>query len=96
VVDKQLYIFAEIRNKGLSVRQKEDLVRKLYTGQPVKPKVKIKLPDAYRKIEDNLASQFGTKVKLSHQKKGNGSILFEYYSLEELNSLLEKLKINVN
>ena len=96
VVDKQLYIFAEIRNKGLSVRQTEDLVRKLYTGQPVKPKVKIKLPDAYRKIEDNLASQFGTKVKLSHQKKGNGSILFEYYSLEELNSLLEKLKINVN
>jgi len=96
VVDKQLYIFAEIRNKGLSVRQTEDLVRKLYTGQPVKPKVKIQLPDAYRKIEDNLASQFGTKVKLSHQKKGNGSILFEYYSLEELNSLLEKLKINVN
>jgi len=96
VVDKQLYIFAEIRNKGLSVRQTEDLVRKLYTGQPVKPKVKIKLPDAYRKIEDNLASQFGTKVRLSHQKKGNGSILFEYYSLEELNSLLEKLKINVN
>jgi ParB family chromosome partitioning protein len=96
VVDKQLYIFSEIRNKGLSVRQTEDLVRKLYTGQPVKPKVKIKLPDAYRKIEDNLASQFGTKVKLSHQKKGNGSILFEYYSLEELNSLLEKLKINVN
>jgi len=96
VVDKQLYIFSEIRNKGLSVRQTEDLVRKLYTGQPVKPKVKIQLPDAYRKIEDNLASQFGTKVKLSHQKKGNGSILFEYYSLEELNSLLEKLKINVN
>jgi ParB family chromosome partitioning protein len=96
VVDKQLYIFAEIRNKGLSVRQTEDLVRKLYTGQPVKPKVKIKLPDAYRKIEDNLASQFGTKVKLSHQKKGNGSILFEYYSLEELNSLLEKLKINAS
>jgi ParB family chromosome partitioning protein len=54
------------------------------------------VPDAYKKIEDNIASQFGTKVKLTHNKKGYGSILFEYYSLEELNGLLEKLKINVS
>src|SRR4029079_12401028 len=32
VVDKQLFIFHEIKNKELSVRQTEDLVRKLYTG----------------------------------------------------------------
>ena len=31
VVDKQLYIFNEIRSKELSVRQTEELVRKLYT-----------------------------------------------------------------
>lgn len=96
VVDKQLYIFSEIRNKGLSVRQTEDLVRKLYTAAPVKTSVKPSLPDAFKKIEDNLASQYSTKVKLSHNKKGYGSILFEYYSLEELNGLLEKLKINVS
>lgn len=95
VVDKQLYIFSEIKNKGLSVRQTEDLVRKMYTGNHVKTAVKPVLADAYKKIEDNLASQFSTKVKLSHNKKGNGTILFEYYSLEELNSLLEKLNINV-
>ncbi len=29
-VDKQLYIFNEIKNKGLSVRQTESLVRNLY------------------------------------------------------------------
>ncbi len=96
VVDKQLYIFSEIKNRGLSVRQTEDLVRKLYTSGTVKTSVKPVLPDTFRKIEDNLASQFGTKVKLAHNKKGYGSILFEYYSLEELNSLLEKLKINVS
>ncbi len=96
VVDKQLYIYSEIKKKGLSVRQTEDLVRKLYTGGAVKPIVKQAVPDAYKKIEDNIASQFGTKVKLTHNKKGYGSILFEYYSLEELNGLLEKLKINVS
>ncbi len=51
---------------------------------------------AYKKIEDNLASQFSTRVKLNHTKKGNGSILFEYYSLEELNALLEKLNVDIS
>jgi ParB family chromosome partitioning protein len=54
------------------------------------------LPPAFKKIEDNLASQFSTKVKLSHNKKGFGSITLEYYSLEELNGLLEKLNVNVS
>jgi ParB family chromosome partitioning protein len=97
MVDKQLFIFSEIKNKALSVRQTEDLVRKMYTGQgAVKTSVKPVLPAAYKKIEDNLASQFSTKVKLSHSKKGTGSILFEYYSLEELNGLLDKLNIKVS
>jgi ParB family chromosome partitioning protein len=69
----------------------------MYTGnEPVKTAIKTALPPTYKKIEDNLASQFSTKVKLTHSKKGNGSILFEYYSLEELNSLLEKLNIKVS
>jgi ParB family chromosome partitioning protein len=97
VVDKQLYIFSEIKNKQLSVRQTEDLVRKIYHGNnAVKPSVKAGLPPAFKKIEDNLASTFSTKVKLAHSKKGSGSISFEYYSLEELNGLLEKLNINVS
>lgn len=96
VIDKQLYIFSEIKNRALSVRQTEDLVRKLYTQGVVKTTVKQSLSPSLKKIEDNLASSFSTKVKLSHSTKGTGSILFEYYSLEELNSLLEKLNIKVS
>ena len=95
-VDKQLFIFSEIKTKGLSVRQTEDLVRKLYTPVDVKTTVKPTLSSAFKKIEDNLASEFNTRVKLNHSKKGNGSILFEYYSLEELNNLLEKLNVKVS
>jgi ParB family transcriptional regulator, chromosome partitioning protein len=97
VVDKQLFIFSEIKNKQLSVRQTEDLVRKMYTGGGVvKSSVKPGLPPAFKKIEDNLASSFSTKVTLAHSKKGNGSITFDYFSLDELNGLLDKLKINVS
>ena len=97
VVDKQLFIYNEIKKKGLSVRQTEELVRNIYTPHnTVKVAVKQGLPPEFKKIEDNLASGFGTKVKLTHNKKGYGSILFEYYSLDELNGLLEKLKIKVS
>ena len=95
VVDKQLYIFNKIKKSGLSVRQTEALVRKLYTS-PVKVAVKPTLPQNFKKIEDNLASNFNTRVKMKHGKKGNGSILFEYYSVEELNALLDKFNINVS
>jgi len=96
-IEKQLFIYKEIKNRGLSVRQTEELVRKIYTsGLAVKHTIKPSLPPAYKKIEDNLASYYGTRVKLTHSKKGNGSVLFEYYSLEELNALLEKLNIKVS
>jgi ParB family transcriptional regulator, chromosome partitioning protein len=96
VVDKQLYIFNEIKKNGLSVRQTEELVRKLYTSTAVKVAVKQSLPANFKKIEDNLASNFSTRVKMKHGKKGNGSILFEYYSVEELNALLDKFNIKVS
>ncbi len=94
-VDKQLYVFHHIKEKGLSVRQTESLVRQLYKSAPVKNAVKGSLPEAFKRIEDNLASQFGTKVKLSHSKKGNGSIFIEYYSLEQFNQILKQLGTDV-
>jgi ParB family chromosome partitioning protein len=61
----------------------------------VKKPTKSSLAPAYKKIEDTLSSHFGTRVKLQHQKKGNGQIVLEYYSMEELNALLEKMKVTV-
>jgi len=97
-VDAQLYIFKEITEKGLNVRQTEDLVRKQSAAkeQAVKPATKPELPPAFKRIEDNLASHFGTKVRLQHSKSGNGSITLEYYSLQELNKILELLNVNVS
>jgi len=95
-VDKQLFVYSEIKNKQLSVRQTEELVRNLYKGDkknPVKSSSKSELPPAYKRIEDNLASHFSTKVKLAHNKKGYGSITLEYYSLEELNKLLDLMNV---
>ncbi len=98
MVDKQLYIFNEIRSKQLSVRQTEDLVRRIYTpgGAAVNNSTKSTLPPSLKKIEDNLASHFSTKVKMTHSKKGTGSITFDYFSIEELSSLLDRMQVSVD
>lgn len=97
-VDKQLYVFTEIKSRQLSVRQTEELVRKMYkVSKPgVKSADKDAVPPAYKRLEDNLASHFNTKVKVAHHSKGYGSITIEYYSLQELNRILDQINVQVS
>jgi ParB family transcriptional regulator, chromosome partitioning protein len=96
-VDRQLFIFDEIKEKELSVRQTEALVRNLYKGADgVKKSAKSSLPDAYKKIEDKLASHFSTRVKLKHSKNGSGQITFDYYTTDELTKMLNQMNISVD
>jgi ParB family chromosome partitioning protein len=95
-IDKQLYIFDEIKAKGLSVRQTETLVRNIYKDFEDKKASVVSLPPSYQKVEDKLASHFSTKVKLKHSKNGSGQISFDYYSLEELNKLLDLMNVTID
>ena len=97
-IEKQLFIFKEIKDKHLSVRQTEDLVRKLYSpGQgSVKKPAGSGLPAAYQKLQDTLASHFSTKASIKQSKTGNGSITLEYYSIQELNKLLDMMGVKVS
>lgn len=91
-VDKQLFIFKEIKEKGLSVRQTEALVRNMYKqGGVVKKSSKSHLSPAFQRIEDKLASHFSTRVKLRNSRTGSGQIIIDYYSQEELNKILGQM-----
>jgi len=93
-IDKQIFIFNEIKEKGLSVRQTEALVRNLYKQSgAVKKSSKSHLPSSLQRIEDKLASHFSTRVKLRHSRNGSGQISIEYYSQEELNKVLAQLNV---
>ncbi|HEY0752111.1 MAG TPA: ParB/RepB/Spo0J family partition protein [Chitinophagaceae bacterium] len=95
-IDKQLYIFDEIKTKGLSVRQTENLVRNMYKEPEEKPVTHSSLPPAFKKIEDKLASHFSTRVVLRHHKNGSGQISLDYYSLDELNKLLDQMDVSID
>lgn len=97
IVDQQLFIFKEIIEKNLSVRQTENLVRALsHKHHSVKKNIKSPNSGIYKRIEDNLASHFGTKVNLKHNKNGKGSITLEYYSVQELNKILDLMQIQTS
>lgn len=76
----------EVISKNLNVRETEKLVKK-YLSQKVKQKPLQKKAEQIE-IEDKLKNIFGTKVQLlSNNKKGK--ILIEYYSMDELDRILE-------
>lgn len=76
-------------DKQLSVRQTEELARKL-KGEKSPPKPKAALPPELAEIQTQLRNALGTKVNLTYGKKG-GTIVVHYYSDEELNHLIDKL-----
>lgn len=92
-VDRQLFIHQAILKDGLSVRKVEEMVRSLQAGSPEKSKpVQSPKSFAYQKIEDELASKFSTKVKLSlGSKKDTGKIEIPFRSEDDLNRILELL-----
>lgn len=96
-VDEQLYVHRETLQKGLSVRQVEQLVKNML--QEKRPMEKaaaqapLKLPPAYKRIEDNMASHFATKVLLSRKKNGKGTIVIDFYNDEDLERIMDAMKI---
>jgi ParB family chromosome partitioning protein len=76
-------------NLSLSVRQTEELVRKLAGVKPIKTKKPGRNADV-NDVEKRLQNSLGTKVALKHGKKG-GTVTIYYYSGEELDALIDKL-----
>jgi ParB family chromosome partitioning protein len=96
-VDQQLYVFREVREKGLSVRQTEKLVKDMATpdNKPSAGKTTaLKLAPAYKRIEDSMASHFSTRVKMDRKKNGKGTITLEYYNDEDLERIMKLMHLD--
>jgi len=80
--------------RGLSVRQVEELARRLRdagAGVPRRPATPARAADAeIERVEDELRRALGTKVRLARSRRG-GRIIIEWYSDEELERLYERL-----
>lgn len=97
--DTQLHIFKKTIAEDLSVRKVEELVRQLMAapgGTPSRPgKEGGPGPGATREIkqlQSTLSTHFGTKVNVKSDGK-KGEIKIPFYSVEDLNRILDILKM---
>ena len=84
-------VLDSVIGQELSVRQTEELVRRLSEPKPgpAEPPSRRSNPDLER-VEEDLRRALGTKVSLAKSRRG-GRIVIEYYSDEELGRLYERL-----
>lgn len=75
-----------ILKKDLTVRQAEELIRKLSGEKPKKQPPPEPNPEI-KALEERLRQHLGTRVILNQRRKG-GTLTIHYYSEEELNTLL--------
>ena len=80
-----------IIENGLSVRQTEQLVKRLQNkaDKPEKEEDPTKV-DYVKEAERDLSNRIGRACRIAHGKK-KGRIEIEYYSVDDLNDLLEAL-----
>lgn len=74
--------------KELTVRETEALIKKWQEPKKEEP-VKEKDPDT-ESLEQNLSEKIGSKVSISHNKKGKGKLVISYTNLEELDGIVSK------
>ena len=88
----QLTLATTIFDEGLSVRETEKLVRKLNKPPAEKEEPDRQETEIYQDIEERLKSIMGTKVMINRKKNNKGKIEIEYYSMEELERILDLMQ----
>jgi ParB family chromosome partitioning protein len=92
----QQRLLSQIVKNGLSVRQTEELVRRLMEDHPAHKKAQSAAAHSRgsgadtRALEERMRRALGTKVILSRSKKG-GTIMIHFYSEEELDAIYRRI-----
>ena len=81
----------KVIDEEMSVRQLENFIKSMTIGKKENKKNK-ELNPYYKDIREKLQDYFGTKVNLT-SKKNKGKIEIEYYSEEDLQRILDIIKL---
>ena len=82
----QLQIAKIVMDKGLSVRQTEQLVRDWNT--PKQEKASAPLVADVEQLTQKLSERFSANVKIDYNNQGKGKLVISYNSLDELDGIL--------
>jgi ParB family chromosome partitioning protein len=91
ISSEQNRLFSLVMRKGLSVRDLEDLTSP--ASQTMSSQAKTQKPKSHEVValEEQLQKALGTRVTI-HSKHKKGKIIIEYYSLDDLDRILDIIK----
>lgn len=95
--EKQYATAQRIFDEKLSVRETEKLVKKIQQekDQPESKennKIDPKMEVIYRDLEEKMKSILGTKVAINQKDNKKGKIEIEYYSMDELDRIIDLMR----
>ena len=93
-LDDELQVQAarEVVRKRLSVRDTENLVRRL--KQSAKKKGQRRVDPDILSLQNRIGEALGTRVRIQHQASGKGKLVIIFNNSDEFEGILERLKLD--
>ncbi len=99
--EKQILLATKVADEGLSVRVTEALVKKVQKASEENEKAteqakeKVFDRDALR-LQEAISDFLGAKTTIKHKKNGQGSVIIDYSSLDELDGIVSRFNLKHN
>lgn len=95
--ERQIEAAEEVADNKLNVRDTEKLVKKVQQekenpGEKTDTKTDSKLDAIYHDLEESMKAILGTKVAIHQKDEKKGKIEIEYYSMEELDRIIDLIR----
>ena len=90
--EQQVAALKRCLKKSLSVRQMEELARKMSEVPATATKAEEEYPESYSRLVEQLEPYFSQNISIKRGKNGGGKIVIEFYGDEEIDLIIERLR----
>ncbi len=87
----QIEVAKLVVNRGLSVRETEQLVKRTLSGNSKNKSAATVVDPDVRRLENRLSEKLGAAVKIKSGKQGSGKLIISFHNSDELDGILEHL-----
>ena len=90
--EQQVVALKRCLKKSLSVRQMEELARKMAEKPATATKTEEEYPESYSRLVEQLEPYFSQNISIKRGKNGGGKIVIEFSGDEEIDLIIERLR----
>lgn len=90
--EQQLWALKRCLKKALSVRQMEELARKLSEQSTTEPALEEEYPESYSRLVEQLEPYFSENISIKRSKNGGGKIVIDFQSDADIETFIERLR----